>query len=124
MRVIVNDNKVKVADLNVSAVGLIPQKAILRGVKVSYKQDAQGNPTETIEATRYDCVDPSNFSTFAVKVEGKPIITAEELEAKDTPTMVEFPLEQVQVKPWKVEFGSATLSISAPSVKLITNGKQ
>jgi len=124
MRVLVNENKVKVADLNVSAVGLLPSKAIIRGVRVSYKQDSEGNATDTIESTRYDCLDPVNYSTFTVKVEGKPIITPEELETKDTPCMIELPLEQVQVKPWKVEFGSATLSISAPSAKLVTSGKQ
>lgn len=120
MRAILTDNKVKVNDLQINVEGLIPQKAILRGVRVSYPTDAEGKRTSEVpDSIRYDLINPSTFDTLTVKVEGsRPVITQEELEAKDTQVFIELPLDEVSVKPYKVEYGTAYLSINAPAVKL------
>lgn len=120
MRAVLTDNKVKVNDLQISAEGLIPPKAVLRGVRVSYPTDTDGKRTsETPESIRYDLINPSTFDTFTVKVEGgRPVITQEDLEAKETQVFLELPLDEVSVKPYKVEYGTAYLSITAPAVKL------
>lgn len=120
MRAVLTDNKVKVNDLQISAQGLIPPKAVLRGVRVSYPTDTEGKRTsETPESIRYDLINPVSYDTFTVKVEGgRPVITQEDLEAKDTQVFIELPLDEVSVKPYKVEYGIAYLSITAPAVKL------
>lgn len=120
MKAVLTDNKVKVNDLQISAEGLLPQKAILRGVRVSYPTDAEGKRTsESPESIRYDLINPSTFDTFTVKVEGgRPVISQEELEAKETQVFIELPLDEVSVKPYKVEYGTAYLTITAPAVKL------
>ena len=46
------------------------------------------------------------------------MITQEALEATDTPIYLELPLDEVKVSPYKVEYGTAYLSITAPAVKL------
>ncbi len=122
MRAVLTDNKVKVNDLQISVEGLIPQKAVLRAVRVSFPTDSEGKRTsETPDAVRYDLINPVSFDTFTVKVEGsKAVISQEELEAKDTPIYLELPLNEVSVRPYKVEYGTAYLSIVAPAVKLLT----
>ena len=120
MKAILTDNKVKVNDLQINVEGLIPQKAILRGVRISYPTDAEGKRTsETPESIRYDLINPSTYDTFTVKIEGgRPVISQEELEAKETQVFIELPLDEVSVKPYKVEYGTAYLTITAPAVKL------
>ena len=120
MKIVLKENKVNVNDLQINVVGLIPQKAILRGVRVSYPTDAEGKRTSEVpDSIRYDLINPSTFDTLTVKVEGgRPVITQEELEAKDTQVFIELPLDEVSVKPYKVEYGTASLAISAPAVKL------
>ena len=120
MKALLTDNKVKVNDLQIKVEGLIPPKAILRGVRVSYPTDENGKRTsEVAESIKYDLSNPTTFDTFTVKVEGgKPVISQEELEAKDTHVYLELPLDEVFVKAYKVEYGTAHLSITAPAVKL------
>ncbi len=120
MKIVLKENKVNVNDLQINVVGLIPQKAILRGVRVSYPTDAEGKRTSEVpDSIRYDLINPSTFDTLTVKVEGgRPVISQEELEAKNTQVFIELPLDEVSVKPYKVEYGTASLAISAPAVKL------
>lgn len=123
MRVVINDNKIKVADLSINPIGIIPQKVLLRGVRLTYKTDEEGKRvSDEVVAVRYDVVDPKTLGTMTIKVEtNKPIISPEELEASDTPITLELPIDNVVIKPYKVEFGSANVSISAPSVKIVKN---
>ncbi len=122
MKSFITENKMKVSDLQINAEALLPQKAILRGVRVSYPTDETGKRTADIpDAVRYDLINPVSFDTFTVKVENSmPIISQESLEGKETPIYLELPLAEVSIKPYKVEYGTASLSISAPSVKLLT----
>ncbi len=123
MRVVINDNKVKVADLNINPIGLIPQRVLLRGVRLTYKTDEEGKRvSDEVVAVRYDVVDPVSLGNFTVKVAtNKPIISPEDLEASETPITLELPIDHVVIKPYKVEFGSASVSISAPMVKIAKN---
>ena len=75
MKANLKDNKVKVNDLQINVEGLIPQKAVLREVRVSYPTDESGKRTsESPEAIRYDLINPVSYDTFTVKVEGgKPV---------------------------------------------------
>ena len=115
----IKSNLIKISELQISAEGLIPSEAVLGGVNPIYGTDANGKRTDNIEGFRYDLTDPSNYSTFTIKVMGTtPVITQKELEKSETPVLLEIPVEQVVIKPYKLEYGKATLSITAPSVKL------
>ena len=123
MRVVINDNKIKVADLSINPIGLIPQKVLLRGVRLTYKTDEEGKRvSDEVVAVKYDVVDPITLGTMTIKVEtNKPIISPEDLEASETPIALELPLDHVVIKPYKVEFGSASVSITSPMVKIAKN---
>ena len=53
----INNNLIKVNELNIPAKGLIPSKAILRDISFSNKVDADGKRTDEVEAVRYDLID-------------------------------------------------------------------
>lgn len=122
MKVAIDSNIMKASDLEISAVGIIPDIAVVKNVRVSNVLDADGKRTEKIEAVRYDCVNMDNFSTFTVKVEKKrPIITKELLEESEEPVYIAIPVSEVVIKPYAIEFGKAKVSIVAPYVKLAEN---
>ncbi len=115
----INNNLIKVNELNIPAVGLIPAKAILRDISFSNKVDADGKRTDEVESVRYELIDPITFSTFTIKVAGnRSVITKQDLDNSETPVYLEIPVEQVTIRPYKIDYGKATVSITAPSVKL------
>ena len=115
----INNNLIKVNELNIPAVGLIPVKAILRDISLTNKVDADGKRTDEVEAIRYDFIDPETFSTFTIKVTGShPVITKADLAKSESPIYLEIPVDQVTIKPYKYEYGKLTVSITAPSVKI------
>ena len=82
MKVVIDNNVMKASELEISAVGIIPEVAVIRNVRISNTLDDEGKKTEKIEAVRYDCVNPDNFSTFTIKVETtRPVVTKEILDA-------------------------------------------
>lgn len=115
----INNNLISVGELKIPAIGLIPPKAILRDVSLINKSDADGKRTNEVEAVRYDLIDPITFSTFSLKVAGThPVISKLDLDKSENPIYLEIPLEEVNIKPYRIDFGKATLSITAPTVKL------
>lgn len=122
MKVVIENNVMKVSELEISAVGIIPDIAVVKNVRVSNVLDADGKRTEKIEAVRYDCINMDNFSTFTLKVEKKhPIITRELLEASEEPVYITIPVSEVLIRPYFIEYGKAKVSIVAPYVKLAEN---
>lgn len=122
MKVVVDNNQMKASALQVSAVGIIPDIAVVKDVRVSYVMDAEGKKTDKVEAVRYDCVNPDNFSTFTLKVETtRPIVTKEILEASEEPIYIAIPVSEVVIRPYAIEFGKAKVSIIASHVKLAEN---
>lgn len=112
----------KVAALEVSAVGIIPEVAVVRNVRISNVLDEEGKKTDKVQAVRYDCVNPEDFSTFTLKVETTyPVVTKEILEASEEPVFVNIPVDAVVIRPYAIEFGQAKVSIVAPFVKLVEN---
>ena len=115
MRTIIKDNTISSDFFLLDANKVLPDKAILREVKPVYVLDAKNTVTDKIDYVRYDCVDPVNFGTFKVKVmNSDPIISEDELEASDTPVIIELPLDKMFVRPYKMEYGKASVTITAP----------
>lgn len=122
MRVVIEKNVMKASELEISAVGKIPEVAVVRNVRISNIMDAEGKKTDKVEAIRYDCVNPDNYSTFTIKVESsRPVVTKEILEASDEPIYITIPVEEVVIRPYAIEYGNAKVSIVAPYVKLAEN---
>lgn len=119
MKYVLDNNLIKASALQVSAVGIIPEVAVVRNVRLSYVMDTDGKKTEKVEAVRYDCVNPDNFTTFTIKVEStRPVVTKESLDASEEPVYVSIPVEEVRIRPYAIEYGKAKVTIVAPYVKL------
>ena len=120
----VNNNQLATADMIMSAVGLVPDIAAVTAVAYVYKTDAQGKRTEQIEGVRYRCANPKDFTVFTLKTLSiKPVITPEELESSEDVVYISIPVNDVVIKPYKIEYGIAPVSIIAPYVKLANNEK-
>lgn len=120
----VDNNQMATSDMVMSAVGLVPNIAAVTGITYVYKMDAQGKRTAQIEGVRYRCANPSDFSVFTLKTLSiKPVITPEELDASEDVVYISIPVNDVAIKPYKIEYGVATVSIIAPYVKLVTDEK-
>jgi hypothetical protein len=103
----------------ISAADKIPPTAVLRNVRFTYQTDSDGNRTNVIESVRYDCVDPSNYASFTLKVNGsKAVITPEELENAEDVIFIDIPTESTIIKPYALEYGKAKVSIITPMVKI------
>lgn len=114
----INNNTIDASQLSISGKGILPVKAVLKGIRVSYAT-INGKKTDKIEAVRYDLVNPENFDTFTVKVPGKsPIIEPEEFEKEDKIRYICLPVSDILVKPYSIEYGKAKVTIVAPAVTL------
>lgn len=122
MRVILNNNALKISDITLSAEGIISEVVVLRDIRPSYAKDGEGNRTDVIECIRYDCVDPNNYATFTIKVEStRAIMSKEDLEASEDAIYISIPVKETLIKPYKIEYGKAEVSIVAPYVKVTEN---
>ncbi|WP_419023682.1 hypothetical protein [Holdemanella sp.] len=120
MKSILDKNQIKVSMLQVPATGIIPDKAVVKSVRVSYSLDGEGKRTDKVSAIRYDCVNSTDFSTFTIKVEStKAVLTQENIEESEVPLYISIPVEQVVIKPYAIEYGIAKVSIVAPYVKAV-----
>lgn len=125
MRSIINNNKIATTDILISAEGILPEIAVLKAVKPSYLLDAEGKRTDKVDYIRYECANPTDFSSFTLKVLSTiQIITAEELEDAREVVYVKIPLNEVIIKPYKIEYGTAFVSIIVPRIQLVTNSKE
>lgn len=124
MKSIINNNNISISNININPMGIIPDIAIVRNVKPVYKVDDQGKRTGTIDAIRYECINTLDFSTFTIKtVSTKPVVSEEDIENSETPIRILIPVSEVVIRPYKIEYGIATVSIMVPSVKLAPNEK-
>lgn len=120
MKYVLDNNLMKASALQVSAVGIIPEIVVVRNVRLSYAMDTEGNKTDKVEAVRYDCVNPDNFTTFTIKVVTDcPVVTKEILDASEEPVFISIPVEDVVIRPYAIEYGNAKVTIVAPYVKLV-----
>lgn len=92
---------------------------VLKSVKRAHSY-VDNLKTDTIEAIVYELVDPNTFSTFRLKVPGNsPVIEPEKYKETEELLHVSVPLSKTSVRLYKIEFGKAFVTISAPYVKLV-----
>lgn len=91
----------------------------LTEVRPVFHYDKDKKQTEQIEAWKCTVTEMETLSSFSVRVNSTtPVITPEELEEAEERVFIEFPMEETIVKPYKLEYGTATVSIVAPYAKL------
>lgn len=122
MKLKINNNIMDASAFIISGYGIISPTVVLRNVSLSYETDVDGKRTDKVVAVRYECVDTETFSTFTVKVNGnKPVISSQELEASENLILLEFPVDEVEIRPYAIEYGKVKVSIVAPYVKVQKN---
>lgn len=120
MQTKIDRNVMAISDLEISAVGKISDKVVVRKVRLAYAKDASGVITDVVEAVKYDCVDPDSYDSFTLKVEtARAVITNEEIERSEEAVLISVPVEDVKIRPYAIEFGKAKVSIVAPFVTLV-----
>lgn len=78
-----------------------------------------GKRTDKLEAYRYSLVDPESFDTFDIKIKGAtPVVTSEMVADKDNRFWVA--LSNAIVKPFKMEYGKVSCSVTADSIKILS----
>lgn len=119
MKTKVENNTIKTNDLEISPLGLIPDVAYLKDIRYEYERESDGRVTDKIIGTRYSLISPADFSTFVIKVPlVSLLVSVEELEKAETPIKVRLPVKEMTVRVYKIEYGKAYLSITAPYLKL------
>jgi len=116
------DNKISAENIEFSLSNILPgrRKFAVMEVRPVFHYDKDHNRTEQIEAYRYTVTDMDTLSSFSVRVNSTtPVITPEELEETEERVFIEFPMDETIVKPYKLEYGTATVSIVAPYAKLV-----
>lgn len=110
-----DNNKIAIKEVTLSLPdGILSDELVLKNVRVSYVRDDSNKLTDTVEVIRYDLVDIKNhFAVVTIKSDNKkPLITQEELEAAQDPIYVNLDLNKLEVKPYKIEYGQAYLSLT------------
>lgn len=123
LRALLKDNKMSAKDLSCRLSDILGQTRnfALTSVRPVFHYDENRKRTDIIEGQVYSVTDLETLSAFNVRVNSTtPVITPEELEDAEERVFVEFPLEETFVRPYKLEYGVATVSITAPYAKLVT----
>lgn len=120
MKATIESNKMLTETLQIAGTGILPGEAIVRDIRVIYGVDGNQKKTDEIKGVRYDCISEKDFSTFAIKtISINPVITKEELEASEVPVRISIPVSETIIKPYKIEYGKALVTITAPYVRLV-----
>lgn len=113
-----DNNKISLDEMIFHCERFIPDKLILKGMKMARKYQ-DGKCTQEIEGINYDVVNPYTLDSFRIKVlDPTPVITQEELDEAEEHVYISIPVSQTVIKPYKIEYGKATVSIIAPYVML------
>ena len=93
-------------------------KFVVKQVSPVYDYE-KGVKTDKVVAYRYSLVDPEMFEPFDVKVEGTtPVVTNEIVADRDNRIWVA--LENAIIKPYEMKYGKVKYSISADSIKVLS----
>lgn len=119
MRTNLDNNKISADFLTVQLDSFVQSDTfILKSIRRNFAYK-DGKKTDIIESIGYEVVDPQTFANFRLKVPGNaPVIEPDEFEKSENILKISIPLSKTLVRPYKLEYGSATVSITAPFVEL------
>ncbi len=92
-------------------------KFFLKGIKENFAYE-DGKRTNEFRSTTLICVDVETFSTLKIKVEKKFQLTQKDLDESTERIFVEIPTNETIVTPYKIEYGKATVTITAPKATI------
>ncbi len=92
-------------------------KFFLKGIKENFAYE-DGKRTNEFRSTTLICVDVETFSTLKIKVEKKFQLTQKDLDESTERIFVEIPTNETIVTPYKIEYGKATVTITAPEATI------
>lgn len=120
MKVLIENNIMKAKEFVITGENILPEIAVVKSVRLSYKLDEQGKKTDTIDFIRYDCINPDNYSTFTLKVESNhAVVTQEILESADEPIYISIPVSESRIRPYAISYGNVSVTVGVPYVKLV-----
>lgn len=123
MVVKINGNKVPAPYLEGRLKDYVPENAefAVTGVRTRYHYDEHKRKTDAVEAVVYDVLEMETLAALSIRVNTTiPVITQEKLMQSEGRVFILFPLEETVVRPYRLEYGTATVSIVAPYAKLVT----
>ena len=114
------NNKCKISDITFPMSEITSTKLYaVTSVTVS-KEYVDEKATDKVLGINYVLVDPKTFTQIRVKTSATvPVVSQEQIEQSETPVLVEIPINETLVKPYKIEYGKVSLSIVAPYLKLV-----
>lgn len=121
-KAIIKDNKISAKNIEFSLSNIFPgkRKFALTEVRPVPHYDKDHKRTEQIDGFKYTVIEMETLSSISVRVNSTtPVITPEELEESEERVFIEFPMDETFVKPYRLEYGTATVSIVAPFAKLV-----
>lgn len=89
----------------------------LKEIKENFAYE-DGKRTDKFKSTTLTCVDLITFSTLKIKVETKFQLTQKDLDEATERIFVEIPTDETIVMPYKIEYGKATVTITAPEATI------
>lgn len=89
----------------------------LKEIKENFAYE-DGKRTNEFRSTTLTCVDVETFSTLKIKVETKFRLTQKDLDEATERIFVEIPTNETIVTPYKIEYGKATVTITAPTATI------
>ena len=92
-------------------------KFFLKGIKENFAYE-DGKRTNEFRSTTLICVDIETFSTLKIKVPTKFQLNQKDLDEATERIFVEIPTDETIVMPYKIEYGKATVTITAPTATI------
>lgn len=89
----------------------------LKEIKENFAYE-DGKRTNEFRSTTLICVDIETFSTLKIKVPTKFQLTQKDLDEATERIFVEIPTDETIVMPYKIEYGKATVTITAPEATI------
>lgn len=119
-----NNNKATATQLVIKGDSIFKgNKFVLHSMSKAYEYK-DGVRTDTVIGINYDCTEMTSFSRIRLRTqETTPVIDPEVLEESSEQVVIQVPLEQLILRPVKIEYGQVTFSITAPFVRLVKDGK-
>lgn len=119
-----NNNQIK----NANAVYSVPLSqfftnttfAVLES-RIVYKYEGQAR-TDEILGTSYLLADLDSGAQFTIRVNSpKLVVTQQQIDNTDDMFFVEIPIQETMVIPYEIAYGTAKVTIKAPSVTVVKN---
>lgn len=114
----IEDNKISTKALGIPLSEFTTStRFFLKEIRENFAYE-DGKRTNEFRSTTLTCVDVETFSTLKIKVETKFQLTQKDLDEATERIFVEIPTDETIVMPYKIEYGKAMVTITAPEATI------